>query len=249
MRHVCRVIAFFLAAIFCVEDCNAIDKNPQIGSFPSKKMNISFLFEEDNKVFFPQTISYKGGEGIELFSFPSSKIKVFVKVEQGATQEEGAVMYKLKRVYRSEVMRERREVVLLWVGRNFYKKEGVIGGWKATERRDYNFKLKQVNDYSSGTQVDGITSALSVAWDQLDYELLSNDEIRKHLEFPTVDDRDKSLLTIGFIHFAKFSGTRWIPINVPISDEPGNLKNVYLDLFIIKGKDVQVVSKYWIGVD
>ena len=229
--------------------CHAIEKNPPIGSFPSAKLNVSFLFKQDDKIFFPPSINYIGKSKIELSPFPSGKIEVFVKVEQGDIQEEGSVMYKLVRVYHGEVMNERKGLVRLWTGKKFYKNTGLIQDhWETTVYQSQSFGLKQINDYSNGIPVDGVEKALSLYWDQSIDDMLSSEQIKKHLALNFTDSKNNSLFTIGFIHFSKFAGVRWLPIDVFISEEEGYLKDIHLDVFLIKGSSVTFQGRYWLGV-
>jgi hypothetical protein len=78
--------------------------------------------------------------------------------------------------------------------------------------------------------------------------MLSNKNMRKCLAIYSTDELNKSLFTIGFIHFSAFGGIRWLPIDVFVSEESGNLKDVFLDIFLIKESGVTVIGRYWIGV-
>lgn len=247
MKIITKVFLCLVVIILYVGTCYAIEKNPPIGSFPSAKLDISFLFKQGDKIFFPPSIHYLGKSSIKVSSFPSGKIEVFVKVEQSLVQEEGSVMYKLVRVYNREVMNDRKGKVRLWTGRSFYQK--IQRQWEKTLHKAHTFGLKQINDYANGTTVDGINKALSLSWNQSKDGMLSNKEIKKHLELNFTDNKNNSLFTIGFIHFSAFNGVRWLPIDVFISEEEGYLKDVYLDVFVMKGSNITLQGKYWLGVE
>ena len=247
-KNIVGTFVFTLSLLMINPIDASVVKNPPVGSFPTHDLKAGFLFKNSGEIFIPGSVHYDGGGTITLSSFPNDRVLGYFMVNQETTPEEGALLVKVKRTYRTKVMRDRRGTVKLWVGRGFYQKAGTFSvTWNKTEKRnECNFSMTQYEDYSKGIDVDGINAILSVYWDENDKCSLRDESIREKLEFADDSEIDKSLFSCGFIHFTAFSGVRWLPIEIPVAGEAKNLEEIFVDVLIIKGSNIKPNNQYWL---
>jgi hypothetical protein len=238
------VLISFLVLAFTVSISRAVI-SPPFGALPSYNLKAGFVFFDDNKIILPYTLKYDGGGTLSVSAFPKKMIIAYFQVKQVGDQEEGTLLVKVKRTYKSKVTKERRKKVKIWFGKGFYIKEG--GKWvKKLKREEDIFKLSTYIAYSESKPADSVRKYLSVYWGKDDKQILTKDNLKEYLPFLDEEKLDKSLFYCGFIHFSKFSGVSWLPAEIPIADEPNNLEEIFIETVVFKGNVISAHHQYWL---